>query len=315
MRLRSGLPVGAVLLSSGVLQRATLYEFLAEQWGCPFIDLSSVDLDGGLLGGSGLGTLSTSDGSPFDGRTDGYVVATNHEPTPEHRSAMAAVMGEPVTVMVTTYVDVAEAVRRGYREHLLEDASYGLWRRSAAQSARVVVERRQLALLGVVIVAVLVGLIVATRPTLTALAVAGGVTFLACVVFKFLVCLRGARHEQDEGISDAEVAELTDGELPIYTVLVPMYREAHVLPISSRRWRSSTTPPPSWRSHSCSRRTTPRPSMPRGRCEAARHVRDRASCRRRLPRPNPRRATTRCSSPAASSSRSTTPRISPNPTN
>jgi cellulose synthase/poly-beta-1,6-N-acetylglucosamine synthase-like glycosyltransferase len=227
--VRSGLPIGAVLISSGVLQRATLYQFFADQWGCPYIDLSTVELDRRLLERLAPQDALDQRWIPVR-REDGRIlVATSHEPTAEHRSAMAAVMGEPVSVMVTTYVDLAEAVRRGYREHLLEEASYGLWSRSAAQSARVVFERRQLTLFAVLLAAAVIGLVVATRTTLTALAVAGSVTFLACVAFKFLVCLRGARHEQDEGIPAADVAALTDGELPTYTVLVPVYREANIV--------------------------------------------------------------------------------------
>ena len=53
------------------------------------------------------------------------------------------------------------------------------------------------------------------------------VTFL----FKFLLTWIGASRKVDMDITPEEVAALTDAELPVYTVLVPMYREARVLPL------------------------------------------------------------------------------------
>ncbi len=41
--------------------------------------------------------------------------------------------------------------------------------------------------------------------------------------------MAGARYEAVEPVSDAEVAALTDRELPTYTVLVPVYKEANII--------------------------------------------------------------------------------------
>jgi cellulose synthase/poly-beta-1,6-N-acetylglucosamine synthase-like glycosyltransferase len=43
------------------------------------------------------------------------------------------------------------------------------------------------------------------------------------------VSMSGARHENDQGVTDAEVAALRDDELPSYTILVPVYKEANVV--------------------------------------------------------------------------------------
>ena len=227
---RSDLPIGAALVSLGALRRDTLYRFYAERWGCPFVDLLAADPDPRLLHRLAPGDALHQHWIPVRRESDGtVVVATCQEPTPERREMMAATMGEPVRVEVTTFVDIADAVRRGYREHVLDEACYGLWRRAADQSARQTFVRPQLIAFAAVVVVIVAGLVFATGVTLTVLAVAGSLIFLASVLFKFLVCLRGARHEHDIGITDDDVAALTDEQLPTYTVLVPVYREANVV--------------------------------------------------------------------------------------
>ncbi|MEJ7608970.1 MAG: hypothetical protein WKF37_22520 [Bryobacteraceae bacterium] len=49
--------------------------------------------------------------------------------------------------------------------------------------------------------------------------------------FKLLLAWVGGDHRIDVKITDAEVAALNDTDLPVYTVLVPMYKEPDVLPI------------------------------------------------------------------------------------
>ncbi|MFT3853359.1 MAG: glycosyltransferase family 2 protein [Ilumatobacteraceae bacterium] len=227
---RSDLPFGEALVAIGAIRRDTLYRFLAARWSCPFVDLRVTNCDPSLLARLSPDDALRDRWIPVGREPDGVVlVATSEQPTPKHVAAMQAAVGEPVRVAVTTFLDIADAVRRGHREHVLDEACYGLWRRAADQSARITITRGQKGVGLVVVVVVVLGLLLATRPALTVLAVGGSLAFLASVLFKFMVCLRGARHEQDEGITDADVAALRDEDLPVYTVLVPVYREANVV--------------------------------------------------------------------------------------
>jgi glycosyltransferase XagB len=51
------------------------------------------------------------------------------------------------------------------------------------------------------------------------------VVFLGGVVFKFGVCLAGVRRERYRAVTDADLAALGEEDLPVYTVLAPLYRE------------------------------------------------------------------------------------------
>jgi hypothetical protein len=64
---------------------------------------------------------------------------------------------------------------------------------------------------------------------LVVLNLAVNLAFMAGILFKFGVSFAGAGFERWEAVTDAEVAALRDEELPDYTILVPVYREANVI--------------------------------------------------------------------------------------
>jgi len=53
-------------------------------------------------------------------------------------------------------------------------------------------------------------------------------------VFKFVLTFIGSSRKADMEISPEAIAALKDSELPVYTVLVPMYKEAKVLPLLTK---------------------------------------------------------------------------------
>jgi cellulose synthase/poly-beta-1,6-N-acetylglucosamine synthase-like glycosyltransferase len=227
---RTGSRLGSILVASGAVRRLQLYRVLAEEWDVPFVDVTSQALDGTLLSRVEPAMLAREGWLPLETHADGtVVVATCEEPTTDRRDAISEALGAPVRFAVTTDWDIQQGLRRGYRDTMLESAAYGLWRRNEDQSARQVLVTRQKVALAAAISALIIALAWAPLGTLVVLTAVCSLAFLASVLFKFVVCLVGARHERDEGITDAEVSALRDDELPVYTVLVPVYREANVV--------------------------------------------------------------------------------------
>lgn len=227
----SGSRLGAVLIASGLVDRLTVYRALAQSWGCRFVDCTTAELDPALLLMVDPSEVTEQQWIPLHRDTDGVVlVATAERPAPERTAAIEAAMGEPVRLLATTDWDIAQALARGYRGAIVDEASLGLWRYAESRSARRVVSRWQGVLLAAVALAVVVCAVLLPIGTLVVLSWLIGLAFLVGVLFKFVVCLSGARFENVEAISPAEVAALDDADLPRYTVLVPVYREAAVLP-------------------------------------------------------------------------------------
>ncbi len=227
---RTGSPLGRILVASGLVSRLSLYRVLARQWGVPFVDLTSVPLDPSLVEGLDPSDLATGLWVPISrSPDDGYLVASAQAPTEERLGALERRLGAPVSIVATTEWDVDYALRTLFRPQLLDEASHGLWRRNAAHSARVVLTAPQRATLLAVVLALVGAFVLSAREALVVCCALVAVAFLVSVLFKFVVCLVGAYHENVLEVDDVDVDALGDEELPVYTVLVPCYHEAAVV--------------------------------------------------------------------------------------
>ena len=126
-----------------------------------------------------------------------------------------------------TRTELNAAIVRRFGARLTEDAIHALDRRTPLLSARRVVTARQAALLSAAAAVLLV--LACARPALLVQGLVGlmSVLFLLSVFFRALLALWGAAPRE----ADCAVA---DPALPVYTILVPLYREAAVLPALTR---------------------------------------------------------------------------------
>ncbi len=225
----SGARLGEVLVAIGAIDSESLTRALAELWDLPFVVVSRTTLD---LGGTDVSveTVLRDRWLPLHRRADGVlVVAVVDRPTPELRESMVAMLGEEPLLVLADEWDFQQAVLANFGGELVERASLGLWGRSPQQSARTVLVRWQ-QVVGVLGILAFVGLgLWHPRAVVVGLSVLVGLSFLVSVGFKFWASLRGARMEHVARTSPQQLAALTDAELPRYTVLVPVYKEANIV--------------------------------------------------------------------------------------
>lgn len=227
---RTGERLGRVLMALGLVRRLDLYRVLAELWGLPFVDLLQASPDHRLARRFDPHVLVEKRFFPVAREANRVVVATAEAPSSDLDRLIQQVLG-PVEVdyRVTTEWDIDIAVHRCFRDVIVDQAVYGLYYRNPDECAYTVMVPWQFAVLVTLLAGLLVGLFVTPRTTLVVLNFLVNVGFLAGVLFKFAVSLAGAQFEMVEPVSDEEVAALSDDELPTYTILVPVYREANVV--------------------------------------------------------------------------------------
>ncbi len=84
------------------------------------------------------------------------------------------------------------------------------------------------------------------------------VVYTAVIVYRFRLVTYSLGHELQLPVARAEIEALDERTLPVYTILVPLYREPELVADLIDRSRSSTTRRRSSTSSSCSRPTTRR---------------------------------------------------------
>ncbi|ACU54853.1 General secretory system II protein E domain protein [Acidimicrobium ferrooxidans DSM 10331] len=223
---RSRRRLGEVLVRRGIVPRLDLARVLAERARVPFVTLVDREPRRELLEGLDLEACVRERLVPIDRDDDGtLVVASSEVPTDTVRESAERLSGAPVRLVLTTEWDLLRYIVRAGADHIGRRAAYGLAETDLDLSAAHVLTRAQaIGLVVVAVVVVLVG-IVDTRALLGA-ALAGAATLLALVVlFRAVVAFRGA------GVPWVVPERLLDdADLPTYTILVPLYREAAVVP-------------------------------------------------------------------------------------
>jgi len=172
---------------------------------------------------------------------DALEVAMVHPDDAEAVRQVEDATGCRVRPVVTGYRDIAAALRRVYADDFSAESRLGLLHRQPSDSASYTLtpaQRRWLAALGLLALA---GLALSPRLAVVGLNALVQALYLVLTLFylglaavKVAIVARPDHAGAGIDVTDDELAALRRADLPVYTVLVPAYREGRVLPILAR---------------------------------------------------------------------------------
>jgi len=163
------------------------------------------------------------------------VVATSEPPSDRLAARIFAACPEDLQARVgaieflaTTDWDIHFALGRVFRTDIGRDAAFGLSDRDPLLGARAGLTLVQRLSLEGLVGAVAIGALLDLRVLLVALIVSINSAFVLAVLFKFVTSLVGAiaARKRDRRAAPERVP---DNELPVYTMLVPLFKEANVV--------------------------------------------------------------------------------------
>jgi len=130
---------------------------------------------------------------------------------------------------VVTDLDIFNLAKKVYGDPLLKEAVYGLFFRNPEESAYRVFTFRQFSF--ILASLILLGIITALYPfeTLRASLFVIQTLYVILIGFKFVLSLFGTVDEITYREKPDEYQNLEDSDLPVYTVLVPVFREPEVV--------------------------------------------------------------------------------------
>jgi cellulose synthase/poly-beta-1,6-N-acetylglucosamine synthase-like glycosyltransferase len=228
---RTGSHIDDVLITLGMISTDALRSMMARAWGLPVVDLATTQRDESLIRRWSGQMMVAENWMPVRRDPDGVLrVATARVPDDERRAHIERVLGEKARFVVATSWDIRNLLLTVFRRAIADEAANELFRQNPGLSARVVFSLGQR--IGVIVLGVvtLAALILWPVPTVIAVLTIVSLAFLGSTVFKFLVAMRGATYDIVERVTPEQVAALTDAELPTYTVLVPVFKEANIVP-------------------------------------------------------------------------------------
>ncbi|WP_315721571.1 MULTISPECIES: glycosyltransferase family 2 protein [unclassified Bradyrhizobium] len=232
--------LGNAILSRNWAEPAIYYQAVAYHYELPFVDLIREPPDLALLREGEADIYARTLIMPWK-QSDGRLMIATAEPGPETLLFARKRWGANIGFVVATKFDIVWAVQAAFDDALSARAVYELADLNPELSAQRVFTPGQIVFGYALLSLILLGLALSPLTTLIALNVAMSVFYLGNFAFKGLLVLFGGVRMADETIA-IEARALTDDELPVFTVLVPMYKEPAMLPMLAQALRDLDYP-------------------------------------------------------------------------
>jgi glycosyltransferase XagB len=218
-----------VLLFYGHMSRSDYEALIRKEIKVNKIDLLTQDIDYELL--SNFDQTYLQDKLVFPVRIDSnsLILAMVNPLDKEVIDKIYERIKMPLKIYYATDVDIQWALHKGFGKELASSAVYSLFFEDERSSAIETFTLPQTLILAVLGSLLIIGLAINAKTTLIILMALINLLYLFSIAFKFILTLAGARFELYETVTKAEVEDLTDAELPIYSILLPVYKEPEVI--------------------------------------------------------------------------------------
>lgn len=231
---RSGSRIGDVLLAEGKAGPDDIGRLVARQNGVPFVDLNATPPDAGILNDR-AGSAASLDFCiahqclPWR-RKNGQVIWVAADPSAT-KKAVTERMGGPFALWAGSARQIRRAIETLYAEELTDRAVRGLLSSAPEDSAAIRLSPGQCVALPLLAAGAVMLTALYPQTGLTVLNVVLGLCFLAVAGLRGFSILLGAagRETAEELAYERHGPGPIDG-LPVYTIMVPLFREANVLP-------------------------------------------------------------------------------------
>lgn len=240
---RWDMPLGEILMGQGWVRPIEFYPLLAEQMDLPFVNLLEEPPEPGLPDEGEIETYSEHGFLPWR-REGGRLLVATSDPSSRVRELVRDRYGSDAELVVTSKFDVVWTLQERFERELTHDAVDGLAERRPEMSAKSVFATSQLLAFEVVALAVGASFLIAPIETAVWFNAAVVAFYFLTMAVRALLVWVGSSTELDNKITDEQVAAMRDEELPTYTVLAPLFREAEVLPELARALRRLDYPMP-----------------------------------------------------------------------
>jgi len=227
---QEGGKLGWILASNGFISKLQLYEALAKRFKLPFVSNeieNQIDnLDKNILHNIEPEEVIEFQALPLYIKNNKLVLLTaypENKKTIEHFKNRFSIQG--VIEKVVTDQDISNLVKRLFKKDLQVKTIFGLYNRKPEESASVRITRPQAAFFWVMFVCMAAGLWFYTDQVLLGIFAVIQIFYLLSISYKFIISAAGARHKFFNNKNNEQEKKLTIKKYPVYTILVPLFKE------------------------------------------------------------------------------------------
>lgn len=219
-------PLGKILMHQGAIAPQPMQQAMADRDDIPYLDLTVHPIDASLLSTAYSNDYVTRGYLPI-ALEGGTLLIAATAITHRLKESLEKEYGQAVAFMLTSPYDILWAMKRVLGAEIDEVAREQLFRERPIRSARYRVTSRITKPIAAVIL--IASLLLWADIVLVAVIVALNLFYVATLGLKIVLFIASLFYKAPEGAVHL-AKTLSDKELPIYTLLIPMYHEASTVP-------------------------------------------------------------------------------------
>jgi hypothetical protein len=217
-----------VCLTFGYVSRKKWRE-IVESLGYEMVDVKKEKIDPKIVSYMNLLIMEQYLGAPIR-KENGKVILAMVDPTDaEFVEIVKRVFKSDVEIIFSMDVDVIWVLHKYLGPPFCRIAIYNLLWKDPDRSAVLTLTTKQVIIIVGLLTLYLIYFSINPIGGVVLLNILISFLFLFSILFKFTLSLVGARYELYEVITQEEINALRDDELPIYTILLPVYKEPKVI--------------------------------------------------------------------------------------
>lgn len=227
---RTGDPIGDILVAHESISEDVLVAALSEIHQLQRVGLAEFEPDlevARLLPEVLARTLQVV---PVAATDDLVLLAVPRPLDAEASAAVQEALGSPFRQLLANRTEIDQLLQQVHSAQYADISTHAMMELRPDESAHVVISGGQKATLVCVLIAIVICGVVWPMSTLIGLVSVASFLYLIVSVYKFRLTLRALGTHLETDVSDEEIAGLDERTLPVYTILVPLYKEAGILP-------------------------------------------------------------------------------------
>ncbi|MEN9598076.1 MAG: hypothetical protein RL596_387 [Bacteroidota bacterium] len=212
-------------LNFGFLTRKEYVNFL-ERAGYPLVDVRNEVIDQGFVEKCDLQHLNSFLYLPIRHDGKGRLIVAAADPMDEKLiGALENQFATRITMVAASDLDITWMVHKLRGEYYVKEAVFSLMRKDPSSSGLTTFTDAQLVFIFGIIALFFLLLTFNFINTFIFFNLFFSCSFLFAILFKLFLALKGSRYELHETITKDEVRAVADDSLPVYTILLPVYKE------------------------------------------------------------------------------------------
>ncbi|MEN8671667.1 glycosyltransferase [Nocardioides sp.] len=227
---RTGDPLGDILVSHESISEDVLVAALSEMHQMQRVGLADFEPDYDISRRLPEPLARRLQAIPVAESDDTLLIAVARPLSADDATDVEEAVGQPIRQLLANRTDLDQLIQRVHSSFYADVSTQYLMENYPEQSAHVVFSPVQKAVF--IMAAVIIVICAVIWPVGTAIGLVGvaSAVYFVVSVYKFRLTLRALGTHLETDVTDEEISALDERHLPIYTILVPLYKEAGIVP-------------------------------------------------------------------------------------